>query len=469
MAISFASATGNLMNRLGKIGLLPKQCRSYQNSQLTNMTDTTNGVVAQFNGESDIQGIMGTAYINQLNDPGSNIGSLAQNLAETTINRMVFRDNRRIAQNLESLNILDSIQEVIRQMKIAGATVLAMTIAATSSSFTGTGNGAINASVRRPSDGLVVENAFAETILLTCSSDSYIGGSIIGNEGFTVNGTGSQSNYFAFDWPLGSDASTGVNAIDGNTNNGSGNLLNKSGFNNWTSNVPDNWSLVTGTAGTNIIQENTIVYDGTSSVAITGDAGGTLTQIRQTLNASAGSTSTLDELSQYSFNMWVRRDGTAAAAGVITVDLYDITNSAIMQDANGTNNSFTIDLTALTTSYVAYSGVFRTPARLPASYGVRIRLSTALTNGRTIYFDKASLGEMTKIYISGPYIAVHAGSTAFIQGDYGTCAITNSRGSGGTLDTFQTLFTRLFPNEMLGSELVLPSSATPSISDGLIA
>ena len=459
---------GISFNIFGKLALLISQVRSYQNSQNTNLTDTTSGVVAQFNGEPDVQALVGSAYIGQLNAPGT-IGGLAQNVARTALNRKIFRDNPRISQTLQSLNVLDSITELIRQMKLAGATVLAQTIAATPTAFTGTGNGVIVASTRRALDGLVLENAFAETLLLVVANDSYTGGATAGNEGINVTGTGQQTNVFAFDWPLGSNASTGLQVIDGNVDNGSGNILTNSGFEAFSNNVPSNWTLVVGAGGTDIFDENSIVYDpvsGGSAIRLTGVAGGTLTQIRQQFNASAGTLGELDPLQQYSFNVFVRRDGTAAAAGVLTVELVD-NNFNVLQDENGANNTFTIDLTALTTSYVAYNGVFRTPAVMPSAVYLRLRLSTALTSGRSVYLDKGSLGQMTQTVTGGIFLAVHAGSNKFVAGDYATVAVTNSRGAGGTLNTFQTAIYRLIP-EFASNELILPSSATPTISDGLI-
>lgn len=438
--------------------------RTYQAAQLTNFTNTTTGVVAQFNGESDLQALIGSAYIGSLNSISS-VGSLAASVAEATLNRMVFRDSPRISQTLESLNVLDSLTELIRQMKVAGATVLAQTIAATPSANTGTGNGIVNASVRRASDGLVLENAFAETLLLTCDSDSYAGGATAGNEGFTLTGTGSQSNVFAFDWPLGSDASTSLSAIDGAQDNASGNLLTNSSFEDWTSNVPDNWSLEIGTAGTDIVQETGNVFAGSSALRITGD-GATLTRLVQRFDISTGTVAELSSQTQYSFNLFIRRDGTAPAAGVLTVDLVD-QNGTVIQDAAGTSNTFNIDLTALTTSYASYTGDFRTPVIMPTTVYLRLRLSTALTTGRSVYVDLCSLGEFTQAYTSGPFVAVHAGATPFAVNDFFTMAVTNSRGSGGTLDSFQSLAYRLFPD--IGSnELLLPSSSSPTIADALI-
>lgn len=464
MAISFANAVGNLFNRLGKLGLVISQLRSYQNSQNTNMTNTTTGVVAQFNGESDIQALMGSAYIGELNSPGG-IGQTMRSIAEATINRMVYRDAPRIFQTLTSTNLEDSIKEVIRQMEVAGASVRAQTITLTNGAFTGTGNGIINSSSRRPLDGLVQENAFDEAVLFTCTSDSYIGGATAGQEGFSVTGEGQQSDLFAFDWPLGSDASTFVSAIDGGSDNSGGNLLTNSDFETFSANVPSNWTLVTGAGGTNVFEETSIVFDGSKSLRITGDGSSTLTSLTQTFDNSSFTSGVLDELLQYSFNVWVRRDGTAAAAGVLTIDLID-GNNVVVNDANGTANSFTIDLTALTTSFVSYTGVFRTPAILATTNKIRMRLTTALTNGRSVYIDRASLGEMTLLYTGGPYTAVHSGAANFVQGDYGTLTVANSRGAAGTLDTFHTLIDRLVG--LRERDLLLPSSSTPTISDSAL-
>lgn len=470
--LSFANATGNLYNRLGKVALLAKQLRSYQLSQLTNMTDPLLGVVGQLDGESDIQGIMGGSYIGILSSSDSAIGSTIRNISALIVNRMVFRDNPRLGQTLTSINTLASLQEIIRQMRVAGASVLAMTITATPTGFfdfdsATARDGVINASTKRPLDGLVLENSFAENLLLTCTQDSYSGGATAYNEPFSLTGTGSETDFFAFDWPLGSNCSTSLNAIDGNTSNGSGNILTNSGFSNWTGNVPNNFSLVLGTAGTNISRETTIVYDGSSSsLAITGDSGGTLTSLTQLFNDSSGTSGQLNALTQYSFNVFVRRDGTIPGAGVLAVELID-QNSNIVQDEQGVNNSFTINLTGLTTVFTSYTGVFRTPAAMPTSIYLRLRLTTALTNGRSVFLDKMSLGVMTQAYVSGPFLAIHSGASPFVQGDYGSCAITNSRGAAGVLDTFQTFFARSLP-QMIQNELLLPSSSVPTISDSAL-
>lgn len=464
--LSFTNGVGNLFSRLGRIGKMLAEVREYQLAQLVNMTDTTYGVVAQFDAESDIQAIMGSSYIGLLDAGGSNILSTAQTLANQTVNRMVFRDNPRLNQTLTDTNTTASLVEIIRQMRVAGASVLAMTVGASASAFTGVGNGTVVCSVRRPVDGAVLENAFAENLLTVCSSDSYVGGATAGNEGFTVTGTGSQGNYAAFNWPLGSNCQIGLSAIDGSQDDSAGNLLTSSSFESFTNNVPDNWTLEAGTAGTNIAYEQTITFDGGGSLAIIGD-GSTLTEIRQQFDSSTGTSGILSPLSQYAFNVWARRDGTAPAAGVITVDLCDSTGT-VVNDMAGNPCSFTIDCTTLLTTWAPFSGTFRTPLVMPASTFVRVRLSTALTNGRTVYLDRAGMGAMQQAYLAGPFLAVFSGATPFNQNDYATVAVTNSRGAGGSIDTFQTLFARLFPSAAYSLGLLLPSSNVATISDTLI-
>lgn len=466
MSLSFASAPGNLFNRLGKIGLLIKNLSAYQALQLTSMTDTTNGVVAQYNSESDVQAIMGSAYIGILNGSGGNVGGVCQSLAASTINRMVFRDNPRFNQTLQAQNVTASIQEVIRQMGLAGATVLAMTVAVTPGTITGTGTGFINASIKRPLDGRYLENAFAENLLFTCVSDSYSGGAVAGNEGFQVNGVGAQTDPFAFNYPLGSNCLIQINAINAAADNSQGNLLTNSSFENFTDDVPDNWELTSGTGGVNIFEEDTIVYDDAPNKSVRVLGNGTSVTFKQVFdNGTDGTPGAIDPQTQYSLNLMLCRDGIAPNAGTLTVSLVDENNTVIV-DMASTPNTTTIDLTQLSTDFASYKAVFRTPAILPTSVYLLYNFSS-LETGRSVYLDFMSFGTMTQTYTVGAFVAVHAGNVPFLAGDYGTCAVTNSRGSGGTLSTWQTLFAQLFP-DMMNYGFLLPSSATPSISDGLI-
>lgn len=467
MAIDFTNAVASFPSLIGKLGAVIANSRTLQQTQLTSLTNTTTGVVAQLDAESDVQAIVGSAYIGILNSLGGAAGSTMRQTAAAYANRLVFRDNPRINQTLQSSNTLASLQEIIRQMGVQGATVRACTVTGSPSSFTGVGNATLNVSTKRPLDGKTLENAFSESLLFTVVSDSYSETATEGNEGLIVTGTGTQSDFFAFNWPLGSNCLIGVNAIDGNTDNGSGNILTNSGWESFTGNAPDDWTIEVGAAGTQFFEESSLIYDGEHSLRITG-SGGAQSAISQQFDSTTGTAGTLSSQTQYSFCMFLRRDGVAPAAGVMVVELVD-ENGTVINDQAGTANSFSIDLTALTTVYTAYTGTFRTPQIMPDEVHLRYRMSTALTNGRSIYLDKGSLGLMSQCYVSGPYVAVHAGSIPLAITDYGTIAITNGRGAAGTLSTFQTLLAVLYPSEVYGNELIFPSSNTPSISDSWIA
>jgi len=135
---------------------------------------------------------------------------------------------------------------------------------------------------------------------------------------------------------------------------------------------------------------------------------------------------TLNPLTQYAFNAFMKTD-SVPAAGVLTVDLVDGIGGTVINDQAGTANSFTIAATGLTTSFVAKTGVFRTPAAMPAQVYLRIRISTAVSNTSSVFVDEVYLGEMAEAYPGGPSLEVFDGATAWLVDDRITATITNDR------------------------------------------
>lgn len=179
--------------------------------------------------------------------------------------------------------------------------------------------------------------------------------------------------------------------------------------------------------------------------------GSELTEIRQrVLNLSAET--------PYAFNGWFKVD-SVPAAGVLTVDLYD--GSAVINDSQGTANSFTISAAGLTTSWAACNGVFRLPRVLPPVVYLRIRISTAVSNTSSVYIDHCALSPMSELYTAGIYAALFSGNADFAAGDMFTISATNDRAG-----EFQTWFDRNF--DMRAKRLLLPSSGSETISDTLI-
>lgn len=178
---------------------------------------------------------------------------------------------------------------------------------------------------------------------------------------------------------------------------------------------------------------------------------------------------TLAPLTQYAFCCRMLAD-VVPAAGVITIDLVDGIGGTVVADEAGTNNSFTVDCTALTTSFTAVTGVFRTPRVLPAAIYLRIRISTGVSSGTSIFIDHAALGAMTELYAGGPSAAIFSGKVPFRAGsgqvlpDRFTLTATNDRAG-----EFQEWFDRNW--DMRGKGLLLPSvtDASETQADTLIA
>lgn len=465
--LDFNSAVGNLFNRLGKLGKLISKMRTYEADQYSILTSNSELVGQYAVAETDLFTVIGDARNSVPNAAGSGVNSLVISLAAATVNRLVFRDNPQAGQTETNLSTLASLREVVRQMTAQNATVFAQTITISAAAFTGTGNAVVVTSNKHPSDGKVVENALSETLFVKCIADSYSGNATEGNEAIMIAGEGASSSTFNRDWPAGSGQSVTTNVIDGSADNSSGNILTNSGFDTWTStNDPDNWTIEVGGAGTTVFQQTTLVYDPApnSALQIKGDAGGTLTCLSQRFGTDTSGT--LSELAQYGCNIFVRTDGSAPAAGVLVVELVD-QDEIVIEDVNGVQNTFSIDCTALDTVYTAYNLAFRTPRELPSEYYIRLRLSTALTSGANIYLDKMSIGAMVQSYVGGTFASVHAGSIPLAINDQALITVTNSRGSGGSLNTWQTCWYVLFP-DAASNDLLLPSSATPTISDALI-
>lgn len=469
MTLGFGNAVTNLFNILGRMGTIIGEIDATQSTQETNLINELNGLTAQLANEVDIQAQIGSTYISNLNALAG-MGGQMQSVASLITNRMIYRDNPQPGQTLTSGNITQSILIVIKQMEAGGVTVLKQTVTATPSAFVGTGNGVVNVSVYRPFDSRMLEYLFAENIQVNCTADSYSGGATAGNEPFTIAGEGVQSNYFAFDWPKGSGASIQVNAIDGDSDNTNGNILTNSGFEEFTSNLPDNWVFTVGTGGTNVFEETGIVFDPTlsgTSLRLLGD-GSVKQEFYQDFDSTSGTTGTLTESNQYSFCIFMRRDGGGTfGSGAMSISLVDDLDNVI-EDSGSNQNVLSFDLTTLDTEFVAYKGVFRTPYIMPSSYRIKIEITTAIPSGRSVYLDLGSLGVMSQLYTAGPFFAVHAGSVPFEITDQAIVATTNSRGVGGTLNTFQTLLSRLFPGIIYGQEIMFPSSTTPFLIDSTL-
>ena len=372
--------------------------------------------------------------------------------AERLLVRQVDADNRLVA-----LTVDQALLELIRQMAVGDQYVDANAVAAAATQTNLDGDGVVVASVKDVR-GNNLENLLAEDLECRVTNNS-----TAGSESIQVRGEVRQSDKLHWLWPAGSGSQQTYTAVDA-----AGESLNKllnGGFEDWTAGEADDWTDDVGAYATDWLEEASTVYAGSKGVELVGD-GATLAQISQDITARVAA------LKQYAICLWLCRDGTPAAAGALTIDLYD--GAGVIDDEAGTANSVVIDLTALTAAFVPYVAVFRLPDPKPAEVTFRIRLSTALTSGRSVFFDHLALAEMRQPLSNDPgatpFLAIFSGASPFTLDDYsgggdGTrvfkVATTNDAAS-----EWQRAFNRLYLTSEKG--LLLPVAGSNLINDSLI-
>lgn len=347
-----------------------------------------------------------------------------------------------------------ALKRLIKQMKTATTRYVASnTISASTTSTSNTGTGAIVASVK-DSDGTPLENILAEDLEITVTSTA-----TAGSETLRLRGEAAQTDKLHFSWPEGSAADTSITAIDAS---GTANKLTNGDFEDFTvANTPDGWTIAVGAAGTDILSEASTVYKGSKALEFDGDAS-TLSQIYQAITSAQVASRT-----PYCVNFWAKVD-VAPAAGALVIDLHDGSN--VITDEAGNNITTTIDLTTLGTTYVAKQLIFSLPEPLPSTMRLRIRLSTALSSGSSLFIDHMALAAMTKIGNTPghtPYVAAFSGATNWALDDGTGTKVLKIAVANNRAGAWQEAFDKLFGTSDYG--IVLPTSGSTELLESMIA
>lgn len=409
-----------------------------------------NSLYAQFPATDQAQTTALYSTLSSYQGIHSTLTQYLQSLAQSLLMSMVQDDSPQPVQSVSN-----AMSYLISQISGAAQSVQKPLIT-TSITVGGSniGNGTLAVSVLGP-NGLQLDYLFPENISLLCTADGQSGG-VAAQEQFAVLGPAAETDPLNWDWPLGSGVNTALNAIDFLQNNAGGNVLTNSGFQTQTvANTPDNWPIQTGTPGTTITAATGAnVYRGTQALGFIGNSA-ELTSIYQPFGASPGTSAVLQPLTQYGLEV-VDKVSSVPAAGALEIALTD-GNGNIVNDAQGNPNVLTLGLSTATTSFVPHTFFIRTPAVTPATgYRVRVRLSTALSTGSTVYFQLGA-NQPSPLYTGGPLACLWAGSTNFIQQDKFTLGVTNALSS-----RWQLFLERVFQMRSLG--LQMPSSNSPTIS-----
>lgn len=380
-------------------------------------------------------------------------GSLPSYLRTLARNTVIAAVNAYQTQPDNSLTT--ALATLVSWMEADGQTVAANIVGATITEGIGNIGNAHLILSKRTRTGRFMENLYAEAIAIACTTDAQADTVAEGNEVFTVRGQQVVSDPLSWLWPGGSGSNASLVVVDplildGGT--GTRNALTNGSFETWSGSpaTPTSWTIRVGTAGSTILRSSSIRYDGSACLSFAGD-GATASTVDQPVMAAP--------LEVVHVCCWAKVD-SAPAAGVLEVALVD-GSGVITTDEQGTSNSFGTSLTTIGTTFLPLFGAFRTPAVLPPTLRLRVRLSTPLSTGRTAYVDKLSLARPVQLYPQGLYLSCHAGNIPVISFDSFTVTTTNDRAG-----EFQTGFDRLFGMRGLG--LLLPSAVSPTISDALI-
>lgn len=440
-----------LFDRLGDIGHVAYVLAGNQAAVPANVS----ALFAQYEGTADAD-LIGSLLSQEVTIPSPVVGpaSTLAPLASTTLLRMV-------QASVPSINSTSAaLVELIRQMTADAESVDQCTVSASAAALgSNVGDGVVVLTTKR-GDGLVQENMVAEVLRLAVTRDSYTGGATQGREPVQLTGQPQTAGLWDYNYPTGSAASATASAVSASQNaSASGNVLTNGDMEDWSADATpelSNWAM-SGTWGTDMERSST-AYQGTYSLAL---LDGTSANIYQEFGASTGTTVTPVALTSYCVNFFARAIAGTVSGGVLTVELVD-GSGAVINDKQGTANSFTLTLSTLTTSWAAVNGTFRIPEEPPAVMRLRLRVSTALA-GDDVLIDSAAAARPTAAYAGGFGFAVFSGATPFVVGDGWDVTSANNRSGESYLGTFQALFDRFFG--MRGLNLLLPSSGTPTQAD----
>lgn len=350
---------------------------------------------------------------------------------------------------LSAKTIAVALAELIRQMKSSSDSVNASEPAVTVATDSGNTGDAVCAATVKDVYGKNSEHVLAETIVLTATSDEGLGATLA-SEPWTAKGEAAESDTLSHLWPAGSGASKALTALDAG---GSSNLLTNGDFDTFTvANTPTSWTIQVGAAGTDIFDGGSSQdYQGDKCLKFTGTGGSPLSQIWQLVE--------LEPNTIYGVCFRAKDSGAGLLAGVLSIDLYDPTAAAVVNDDAGTANSITKAFGTLTASYVGYTGFFITPKVLPTTIRLRVHISTALTSTESVYVDHLVIAEATQLYTGGPFAAVFSGATGTVKNDRFTLALTNTQG------VYQEWFERMFGMRALGLQLPSNAGGSETVTD----
>jgi hypothetical protein len=455
MAITYTGSNG-LFTRLGALVYMMDAIRTHQNN-LKTLFDNVQGEYSATD-RYMIDQLSGNLEMRQME--AGNILLDVQAAAVKTLVEMLWGDAQTSSnRTMRTKAIEDALVYLIRDMDATSNSVEGTTVAGGVLGTSGTGNGTMLFLNEAPNVLLGSTNDWpnirADLLVAQCIQDAQDGALTAGSELFRITGTAA---YGGLDWrfPAGSGAQMTLASATAGIDYGTqyANIGTNTDLEDWTSNVPDQWSVVTGTAGTDFLAETGTFYRGASCLKAA--ATSTTWRIRQQLGSQSGSLGTIQPDRPYAIVFAAKKD--ASATGAIRVSIKDASNNIV--------GSMTKALTVasdLTTSWALYSTTVRSPKVLPAASYIMVEATTGIGTA-AVYIDEVVVCEMKPIAPGGQALSIIAGSTNYIVEDRLLRKFSNANEGA-----FVRAFDRLF--DMYGKGLSLPQNylGGETIADSLIA
>lgn len=447
-----SSGDQGLFNRLGAIGNVLNKANTFRGAYTTgNLPYIAAAAAALFDGANDSIRIAALNLMSDLRNAQSQGGAacaLAQAAAVKTLVAMFDADSR-----LPTANTDYALAALLKQMATATTSkVGANTISATLTQTSCTGTGTVVCGTKSPY-GQILENILAETILLTVDSSGRV----------VASGASKVADKLSYLWPAGSGGVIQLTPIESATCG----FITNGDFETFTvANTPDGWTLGTNnTPGTTIYSSTSPVFCGSKCLKFQG-TGTQVFHITRTLDAVPSVHKV------YALNCWVRVPAGVVGPNSLVININDSSGSPTVTDEAGNAASKTLDLTTLVADTWTPVNMLFAPKE-PARSAVQIDIyhSAALDSGVPFYIDEISIGLATQLDSSNPggtpFLAAFQGGADFVEHDGGPGTVFKMVIANNRSGLWQLLFDKLF--DMSSKGLILPTSGTTTISEGLIA
>lgn len=458
MALTYTGSNG-LFTRLGALIYMMDAVRTHQ-ANLKTLLDNVEGEYSA--ADSYMVAGLSSAIEARIAEAGGVLFDIQQ-AATTTLVEMAWAEaSASSTRTMREKSLSEALVWLIKDMDATSNTIEGTTIGtgSISAGSGNTGNGTMESFADAPNVLLSSTNDWpnirTDLVEAFCVADAQSSNLTPGAEMFRVTGSAAYPN-LDYRFPSGSGMNfmlpSTTAAIDAGARGA--NILTNSDLEDWTSNVPNQWTTVSGTPGTDFQSHTATYYRGATSIKF--PVTGATCAIRQRIGTPDGTVGTVTPDRPYILAFAAKKD--AGATGTITISLRDASGTVI----DSTNWSTAQSVASLTTSWAIYTFKRRMPKVIPSELYIHVGVTTAIATAAA-YVDEVILAEMIPVAPGGQALTIIAGSTNWVLDDNVRRKMANNNEGA-----FVRAFDRLF--DMYGKGLSLPANylGAETIADTLIA